>query len=221
MKKYDVFGVESGCLDLNVCIDEMPPLNHGTGVYDMSWQGGGKVSSGMIAAARLGAKCTISGALGDDDYGRVIYNDFVRHGVNVSNLTLREGKTTSLDIVLAEKKSMTRTMLFHGGTNEAMSPEEVNWDLLLDSKLLFIAGYRDMPFEAARRAKRRSGRAISILSAITTRFGEQPRPVRRRFGRSSCCPACAFCASRPGRRWWRLSYRRTTTFRASGGSFAR
>ena len=153
MKKYDVFGVESGCLDLNVCIDEMPQLNHGTGIYDMSWQGGGKVSSGMIAAARLGAKCTISGSLGDDEYGRVIYNDFARHGINVSNLYLREGKTTSLDIVVAEKKSMTRTMLFHGGNGGAISVDEVDWSLLADSKLLFISGYRDMPFEAARRAK--------------------------------------------------------------------
>lgn len=153
MKKYDVFGVETGCLDLNVCINEMPPLNHGTQVYDLSWQGGGKVSSGMIAAARLGAKCTMSGALGDDEYGRIQYNDFVRHGVNVSNLILREGKTSSLDIVVAEKKSMTRTMLFKGGTVEPMTKDEVDWSLLDDSKLLFIAGYRDMPFEAARYAK--------------------------------------------------------------------
>lgn len=152
MKKYDVYGIESGCLDLNVCINEMPELNRGTGVTDLSWQGGGKVSSGLIASARLGAKCAISGSFGDDTYGMICYNDFVRHGVDVSNLILRKGETTSLDIVVAEKKSMTRTMLFRGGSCKRLTEDEVNWELLEQSKLLFIAGYGEFQMMAADKA---------------------------------------------------------------------
>ena len=153
MKQFDIFGIESGCLDLNVCIDEMPELNRGTRVTDLSWQGGGPVSSGMVAAARLGAKCTLSGTVGSDFYGRMQYNDFVRHGINLSNFIIREGKTTSLDVVLAEKKSMTRTFLFKVGDVDMLTKDEVDWDLLLQSKLLFISGFRGMALEAARVAK--------------------------------------------------------------------
>lgn len=153
MKQFDIFGIESGCLDLNVCIDEMPELNRGTRVSDLSWQGGGPVSSGMVAAARLGAKCTLSGTVGSDSYGRMQYNDFVRHGINLSNFIIREGKTTSLDVVLAEKKSMTRTFLFKVGNVEMMTEDEVDWDLLLQSKLLFISGWRGMALQAAKVAR--------------------------------------------------------------------
>ena len=152
MKKYDVFGIESGCLDLNVCIDEMPKLNTGTHVTDLSWQGGGKVSSGLIASARLGAKCAISGSFGDDTYGMICYNDFKRHGIDMPNFYLRAGKTTSLDIVVAEKKSMTRTMLFRPGTSERIKEEEVDWNLLSETKLLFIAGYGALSMKAADKA---------------------------------------------------------------------
>ncbi len=152
-KKYDIFGIESGCLDLNVCINEMPELNRGTGVTDLSWQGGGKVSSGIIASARLGAKCTISGIYGDDSYGRFCYEDFKRHGVNVSNVILDPGKTTSLDIVVAEKKSMTRTMLFYPGTCRRMTEADADWGLLKDSRYLFISGASEMTRRAVQVAK--------------------------------------------------------------------
>ena len=45
----------------------------------MSWQGGGKVASGMVAAARLGLCCGIMGNVGDDKYGTFCLRDFQDH----------------------------------------------------------------------------------------------------------------------------------------------
>ena len=50
------------CVDLAVNVDVFPKPNGGTGVRAMSWQGGG-----MVACARLGAKCAMMGAVGSDD----------------------------------------------------------------------------------------------------------------------------------------------------------
>ena len=150
---YDVYGIESGCLDLNVCIDEMPQLNRGTRVQDLTWQGGGKVSTGLVAAARLGARCAISGTFGNDRYGKICREDFIRHGVDVSNLYLQDGAYTSLSVVIAERKSATRTIFFRAGNGPRMTEEEVNWDLLRSSKVLLIAGIYPLTLAALRYAK--------------------------------------------------------------------
>lgn len=139
MGKYDVFGLDHPCIDLNVNFDEMPEKNKGARVNEISWQGGGKVSSGMVAAARLGASCAIAGALGDDIYGKFCYQDFVRHGINVDNMLLRKGKTTHFSVVLSEKKAGTRTILFRMGDAGALTEEELDFELLKEARYLFIA----------------------------------------------------------------------------------
>ena len=62
MKKFEIAGYDMPCVDLAVNVDVFPKPNGGTGINAMSWQGGGKVASGMVAAARLGAKCAMLGA---------------------------------------------------------------------------------------------------------------------------------------------------------------
>ena len=59
--KFDVVGIDSPCMDLAVNVQHFPKANGGEQIKELSWQGGGKVASGMVAAARLGAKCAIMG----------------------------------------------------------------------------------------------------------------------------------------------------------------
>ena len=58
-KEFEIAGYDMPCVDLAVNVDVFPKPNGGTGVNAMSWQGGGKVATGMVAAARLGAKCAM------------------------------------------------------------------------------------------------------------------------------------------------------------------
>lgn len=139
MDSYDIFGLDHPCMDLNVNLDRIPERNSGVRTNDLSFQGGGKVSSGMVAAARLGARCTLGGVLGDDIFGRFCYQDFLRHGINVDNMKLRDGCDTGLSIVISEKDTQTRSFLFRTGQAKPLSWEEVDWSYLKNSKYLFIA----------------------------------------------------------------------------------
>ena len=56
LKEFEIAGYDMPCVDLAVNVDVFPKPNGGTGINAMSWQGGGKVATGMVAAARLGAK---------------------------------------------------------------------------------------------------------------------------------------------------------------------
>ena len=42
-EQFDVFGLDTPCIDLNLNVQGLPELNHGEMVNDLSWQGGGKV----------------------------------------------------------------------------------------------------------------------------------------------------------------------------------
>lgn len=139
MDTYDIFGLDYPCMDLNVNLDRIPERNSGSRLNDLSFQGGGKVSSGMVAAARLGARCALGGVLGDDIFGRFCYQDFVRHGINVDNMKVREGCDTGLSIVVSEKETQTRSFLFRMGQTQPLTEDEVDWTYLKNAKYLFIA----------------------------------------------------------------------------------
>ncbi len=135
----DIVGIDMPCLDLNVNVDNFPRPNRGERVQKLSWQGGGKVSSGMVAAARLGATCAMMGAVGDDLYGRFCTNDFNRHGINTSAMCIRKGDTTSLSVVLSDRETGGRSIVFHPGTAARATFEEFDPAMIAGAKYLFIA----------------------------------------------------------------------------------
>lgn len=153
MAGIDIFGLDSPNIDLNVNLDQMPELNKGARIREMSWQGGGKVASGLAAAARLGAECALAGAMGDDLYGRFCYQDFVRHGIDVENMLLREGAATHFSVVLSDKNTGTRTILFRFGDAAPLSEEEVDWDKLKQAKYLYISHISPLTLKAVETAR--------------------------------------------------------------------
>ena len=151
-KRFDIFGTDAGCLDMNIVIDEYPERNRGTRVQDLSYQGGGKVASGVCASARLGGKVAYAGVFYDDKRGQFLRQDFLDHGINIDASVVRHGRTF-MNIVVAERKYGTRTMLGTPGEMGMPKEEEVNWDYLRQSKLLFVAFLNDLALKAVKIAK--------------------------------------------------------------------
>ena len=125
MKKFQVAGIDMPCIDLALSVDQFPKPNGGQQVNSASWQGGGKVATGMVAAARLGAKCAIMGAVGEDNYGKFCIEDFKAHGIDVSGMQVQQGKTTSLSIVISDKETRGRSIVYNAGTAQLPTLEEV------------------------------------------------------------------------------------------------
>ena len=85
-KVYDVIGVENPIMDFAVSIDRLPKTDSMSVMHDYLWQSGGNASSAIAALARLGAKCSMLGVVGTDEFGTFCRDDMVRHGVDVSHL---------------------------------------------------------------------------------------------------------------------------------------
>ena len=137
--KVDIFGIDRPCVDFTVDLNDLPKRNLGCMLNAIGWQGGGKVATGVVAAARLGASCAIVGRVGDDLYGRFCRDDFVRHGVDVSGLELAAGCITDLGVVLSERSTATRTILYRPGTVKLPQAAEVDFTPLQTARYLYIA----------------------------------------------------------------------------------
>jgi len=135
---YDVVGIDMPCMDLNVNLSKFPMPDYGERINQLNWQGGGKVASGMVACARLDAKCAMMGCVGDDIFGKFIVNDFKLHGIDTSALKIQQGDTSSLSVVLSESAAGSRTILHKGGTTPRYTNENMDADLIRSAKYLFI-----------------------------------------------------------------------------------
>ena len=158
---FDIVGIDYPCVDLNVNVDELPGSNGVTLINNLSWQGGGKVSSGIVAAARLGAKCAVAGAVGDDKYGSFCRKDFTDHGVDVAFLKTRMGARTALDIVLSDRKTMGRSMIFYPGDVGKLKESELPLEYLQNTRYFFMERLDEADRKAAEIA-RESGAGIFI-----------------------------------------------------------
>ena len=150
---YDIVGFDLPCMDLNVNIPALPTPDTGASVQQLSWQGGGKVATGMVAAARLGAKCAMMGAVGDDIFGRFCIADFKRHGINTESMTICERGDTSLSIVLSAKATSSRSFVYkHGNAaHTGLSEEEIR--KIKGAKLLFVSHMSESVQQAMKIAK--------------------------------------------------------------------
>jgi sulfofructose kinase len=136
---YEIIGIDMPCIDLNVNVDKFPQPGIGENVQQLSWQGGGKVASGMVACARLDAGgCAMMGCVGDDNFGKFILDDFKRHGIETRCMTVHAGETSSLSIVLSDTETHNRTFVFRTGSAPRYKADDFDMDLIKKAKYLFI-----------------------------------------------------------------------------------
>ena len=170
---FDIVGLESPCVDLNINVKNFPTPDGGERVLESSWQGGGKVATGMIAAARLHAKGAFIGTVGDDSYGEFCRRDFEAHGIDTCHLVKREKETTLFDVVVSDKKSMGRSILYYPGEAPVrfMQVEELPDDYLKNTTYFYISQINETTLEAIKRAK--SAGASIVMDADNYSPGDE------------------------------------------------
>ena len=149
----DIVGIDRPCMDLNVSVDVFPTPNEGGLVKQNTWQGGGKVATGLVAAARLGIQCAIIGAVGGDLYGRFCAKDFERHGVDISELHVDTSATTALSVVISDRESCGRSILYRPGSVTIPPLNDQSYGMVKQARCLFLAAAGGMYAEAAQIAR--------------------------------------------------------------------
>jgi len=100
-------------------------------------------SSSVITAcgaARLGLKVAFVGVVGDDVYGRFMLEAMQERGIDTSHCIIDPTLQTGFTIILA-KPDGDRAMLTYSGTIATLQPEQINRDLLTQTRHLHVGSY--------------------------------------------------------------------------------
>jgi len=151
----DCVGLGFHCVDLLMRIAELPSFRERRSkrVLNFDMQGGGPVSTGLVAMARLGAKVGYVGKVGDDHWGGFIVKEYDKYGVDTSHLTVQKGRTSPCVAVLVEATTGERVFMILPSNLTALRLTAAEKKYIADSRLLFIGGWECSMVEAAKTAK--------------------------------------------------------------------
>lgn len=100
---------------------------------------GGNAMTASINISKLGLKSAIVGKVGEDYFGEFLKNVLLSKGVNCEALSTDKNNQTSASVALSDADG-ERTFLHCTGSNSSFSIRDVNWDVIDDSKAVFVTG---------------------------------------------------------------------------------
>lgn len=149
----DVVGIGRSCLDQLINISELPETDESKRILAYSRQGGGKVPTAAVALSRLGADVAMIDVLSDDSYGNFLLEDYINHNIDVSQVIIDKGKETAFSIVLSEKTTGGRNILYHTGSCRPLEVNDLNREYIKSASYLHLAYVSDATKKAALWAK--------------------------------------------------------------------
>lgn len=138
-KTIDLIGFGDPFLDLVVKIDQLPESNKNCHINEYVFQGGGNVPTACVAAARLGTKTFLIGCVGDDLFGKIGLEDLKYNQVDVSRMSVQEGKKSNFCICVTESAINGKEFISTPGDFEDIQIEELDEEFFASTKMMHVA----------------------------------------------------------------------------------
>lgn len=177
-------------------IDILLPLSDIADIYSLSKGGvantkmrlspGGSANVAFYIT-KLGGNSVFMGKVGDDFFGEIFLEDLAKNGI-LANVSLTKGENTGVVFVL-DFADGERSFIVNRGANAKLRYEDLNLDLIRDSKYLFFSGYSFQHKEVLNSIKRllkETANATSIVfnpgaPNLTKRFRDSFIDVIRQY----------------------------------------
>ena len=108
---------------------------------------GGSVANTMAGIASLGGRAAFIGRVRDDQLGDIFRHDISAIGVHFTTAAATSGPATAKCLILVTPDA-ERTMNTYLGASTALGPQDVDPELVADSKITYLEGYLWDPEEA-------------------------------------------------------------------------
>lgn len=158
--KNDIVGIGYPCQDVVIQLPHMPESGRAIPVDRFLYQGGGTVSTALVAASVLGASAGIIGVVGDDSAGRFCQKDFHFNGVSTEHLVFDPASSTAVNFCLSETERRQRSFLSYETAVRALRPEELDEAYIAQAKWLHLARMDEVSVCAAKIARRHGVRVM-------------------------------------------------------------
>lgn len=198
-KQYDVTGIGNAILDVLGFVDDDFIAKEGMRKGDMALiddaraqelyahmgqtreVSGGSVANSQAGLAMLGAKTAFIGRVFDDQFGKLYTHDMKAVGVDFVLPAMTSGNPTGVSYIVVTPDG-ERTMNTYLGAGSEIYAEDIDEELIKNSKIVFGEGYQwcndhniDALVKAFKIAKETGGKTAFTLSAafVVDQYREQ------------------------------------------------
>jgi len=181
MGNIQIVGVGLSTIDILMRLGEMPSWERGGRMRDLRMDGGGPVGTGLVAAARLGARVGYIGTCGCDEAAQLKLSFLTRDGVDVSRVVHRESAEEQVVMVYVHEQTGERVFGFRDRLDETpLRPEELDKDYILSADALHMDGFHYQAGLQAARWMRAAGKIVMLDAGKSDReMDEQGRSRMR------------------------------------------
>lgn len=141
-------------MDLVVRAPRLPGPGETLGGGCFNTYPGGKGANQAVAAARMGARVTMIGRVGNDAYGADLRKVLGREGVDLTALRSAAGVSTGVALITVGETDGENTIVVAGGANLKVTPQDAEGvgGLIRSAEVLLMQ--LEVPIEAVMRATR-------------------------------------------------------------------
>lgn len=139
--RYDLVSVGHALVDIRIVVEKFPGPDEEAKVLSQVWGGGGSAVNIAIDGARLGLKTAIIAKIGFDSFGRIVVDELLREGVDITGLRVSSKGQTGFTIVVIDKNGNI-TMYGFKGVAEELEPSDVIDDIIASTRYVHIASLR-------------------------------------------------------------------------------
>ena len=125
-------------------VDNLPPEGKLDLIGQLELHLGGCASNTAVDLEKIGVKTAVIGRVGEDGFGAFVINEMNRNGVDAGGIKVSKTSKTSASVVLVHSNG-ERSFLHCLGANSDFSIDDLDFSIILNSKILFIAGALLMP----------------------------------------------------------------------------
>ncbi len=153
-REFDLVGLGQSSIDHVALVEGLPAFATKEPLLAYERLPGGQIATALLAAARLGLRAAFLGSVGDDEASLAVLAPLRRAGVDVSGVRVRASTPTQLAIILVDRKSGERTVLWYRDPRLRLSSRELRSEELVRGRALQLdAGDPDVSSWAGKLAR--------------------------------------------------------------------
>jgi sulfofructose kinase len=166
-RALDVVTIGENSLDLVAELDRYPAVDSKQQLRGFRQLPGGEAASAAVGLARLGWRVAYIGRFGDDDFGKTGRERLDGEGVDTGHVVVVPGVSSRLAIILVERKSGQRTVLWQRDPKLSLEPADIPDAVLRETRVVLV-GSDDVAAmtDAARRARAAGVRTVGDLERL-------------------------------------------------------
>ncbi|MCA1583766.1 MAG: PfkB family carbohydrate kinase, partial [Acidobacteria bacterium] len=171
-RRFDALTVGLNSMDFLAVVEPYPTRNSKQQLRAFAQLPGGQCATAAVGLARLGWRTEYIGRFGDDDFGRAGLDSLVNEGVDVSRVVRVADATSQFAIILVDRETGERTVLWDRHAGLAMTAADVSDAAVGDARVVLVDCHETVAVTSACHRARRAG-ARTVIDVERVRPGIQ------------------------------------------------